>query len=116
MRYLVTAHDMVGEYDSHKTDELLEALQWMGDYRRKGKDVEMQTDDADEGDRGLTFLEMEALLASNYGKDIDADVLVLIAAVEASKPSDLWLENDRALKQLTIDVAAIDAEMTRRGL
>lgn len=31
-------------------------------------------------------------------------------------PSDLWIENDRALKQLTVDVAAIDAEMTRRGL
>lgn len=30
--------------------------------------------------------------------------------------SPLWLENDRALKQLTVDLAAIDAEMTRRGL
>ena len=31
-------------------------------------------------------------------------------------PSPLWIENDRALKQLTADLAAIDAEMTRRGL
>lgn len=85
MRYLVTAHDMAGEYDSHKTDSLLEALQWMGDYGRKRKGVAIQTDDADVDDDGLTFDEREAVLASNDGADIDADVLELVAIVETAR-------------------------------